>query len=450
MDGSDNAYELLGVTPTASATEIKTAYRKMALLTHPDKQRTVELRQTLPAFAKISNAYEILSDPQQRQRYNDQLAAAAAAVLRSPGVSSHTNDTNGNNGASYSDSSSSTTATHLPLFSHFFRTVFHDPFQVFQQVFREDMGADGSIGMGGDDELGRFFANQPSLFGVGNSSAMRQMRMMSHNQNFGGGFGRAFTMGPSFFGDSSLIFGGGTSLLGGGTSFLGGSSFGGSFIGVNGGMAPTTMAPRLSMSSYHQGMFSSSTTTTSCSSSSSSSTGGDTTIRVKTMHSVNGQAAPVTKRVVRVTNNGTSTVVSQQCSSVQQPAKQSSGVVPTANTTTESAVRVETNATPLLIAVEGATAAATAIDGDDLFSMYNKSNTESRFGVRSSLLSSSRDVGRTTISTGTRPSSSVHAVSGKRRSDETDDTSTTKAGDKKAKKKRTISPSNAVIDLTKN
>ncbi len=66
-------YQTLGVTKNASADEIKRAYRKLALQYHPDRNKTKEAE---VKFKEVTQAYEVLSDPQKRQTY-DQFGAAA-------------------------------------------------------------------------------------------------------------------------------------------------------------------------------------------------------------------------------------------------------------------------------------------------------------------------------------------------------------------------------------
>lgn len=60
-------YEILGVARTASDDDIKSAYKKMALKFHPDKNQAPEAEE---AFKKVSEAYQTLKDAQEREYYN--------------------------------------------------------------------------------------------------------------------------------------------------------------------------------------------------------------------------------------------------------------------------------------------------------------------------------------------------------------------------------------------
>ncbi len=68
MDGRSDHYQVLGVSPQATAEEIKRAYRRRARELHPDANPddpTAEAR-----FKELARAYEVLSDPQRRQTYD--------------------------------------------------------------------------------------------------------------------------------------------------------------------------------------------------------------------------------------------------------------------------------------------------------------------------------------------------------------------------------------------
>ncbi|KAF8782719.1 DnaJ subfamily B member 9 like protein [Argiope bruennichi] len=67
-----NYYEILGVDKKASNKEIKKAFRKLAMEYHPDKNKDPDAEEK---FRKIAEAYEVLSDENKRQEY-DQLGSS--------------------------------------------------------------------------------------------------------------------------------------------------------------------------------------------------------------------------------------------------------------------------------------------------------------------------------------------------------------------------------------
>lgn len=66
-------YEVLGVQKNATADEVKRAYRKLALQYHPDRNKGKDASEK---FQEVTHAYEVLSDQQKRQAY-DQFGQAA-------------------------------------------------------------------------------------------------------------------------------------------------------------------------------------------------------------------------------------------------------------------------------------------------------------------------------------------------------------------------------------
>lgn len=61
-------YRVLGISPDATPDEIKRAYRRLALESHPDRNR--DDRQAEERFKEISEAYGVLIDPEKRHQYD--------------------------------------------------------------------------------------------------------------------------------------------------------------------------------------------------------------------------------------------------------------------------------------------------------------------------------------------------------------------------------------------
>jgi curved DNA-binding protein CbpA len=225
MEEGDDAYAILGVTETADEKAIRTAYRKLALQYHPDKivipqssqsqtnpnqddnhtnndDATLEERKRLAnaQFAKISNAYEILSDPVQRREYDasrrrrpEQPRVPPASRFDPPEDLFH---------ASTSSSSASS-------FFHMFH--FHDPFEIFQSVFFGDNNPENTDWE--EEEEDAFFRsnnnnNRPQSTASSTSSSSFHTSFMNqhHPQQSPFLFGTA--MNHNILGRTGDIFGG--------------------------------------------------------------------------------------------------------------------------------------------------------------------------------------------------------------------------------------------------
>ncbi len=82
-DSPKNHYELLGIKPTASAQEIRRAYRELSKLYHPD---TTELANAIATqkFQALNEAYGTLSNPEQRLNYDQKIGYSRFYVSQSP------------------------------------------------------------------------------------------------------------------------------------------------------------------------------------------------------------------------------------------------------------------------------------------------------------------------------------------------------------------------------
>ncbi len=66
-----NAYQILGVLPTATLAEIKDTYRKLSQEWHPDKNHSAGAG---AMFAQISEAYRTLSDHTSRRELDERIS----------------------------------------------------------------------------------------------------------------------------------------------------------------------------------------------------------------------------------------------------------------------------------------------------------------------------------------------------------------------------------------
>ena len=71
-------YEVLGVAEDATDAQVRSAYRKLAIKFHPDKNPGN--KQAEERFKELSQAYEVLSDPERREQYDQRLKGGYGPV----------------------------------------------------------------------------------------------------------------------------------------------------------------------------------------------------------------------------------------------------------------------------------------------------------------------------------------------------------------------------------
>lgn len=135
-------YEILGVQRSASQSEIKSAYRKLAKKYHPDVNKTPEASEK---FKDINEAFEVLSDQNKRSRY-DSLGAnwqAGANYTPPPGFENFDFGGFSQGGGNYY-SSSGINFEDLGGFSDFFNSLFGGGFAQ-QGASRSQRGGSGGF-----------------------------------------------------------------------------------------------------------------------------------------------------------------------------------------------------------------------------------------------------------------------------------------------------------------
>ena len=92
VSDKQNYYQILGLDSTASEHDVKLAYKKLAVKTHPDKHSgSVQAEEK---FKLLTEAYQVLSDTNQRQTYDSSLSKESVKRASSTGLSSSKKDTN--------------------------------------------------------------------------------------------------------------------------------------------------------------------------------------------------------------------------------------------------------------------------------------------------------------------------------------------------------------------
>ena len=69
MSSSLTYYELLGISPSADSTELRSAFRNLSKELHPDTT-SLPHEEAAKRFQQVCEAYELLNDPQRRQAYD--------------------------------------------------------------------------------------------------------------------------------------------------------------------------------------------------------------------------------------------------------------------------------------------------------------------------------------------------------------------------------------------
>lgn len=216
-----NPYDILKVPRNASQSQIKSAYRKLALKFHPDRHQGTEKekRQYTEMFAKIGNAYEILGDAKRRENFDKYGIDADSS-----GSSNQKNNYNRNQHGQRD-----------PFSSQFFEDPFfsqggvfqRDPFQIFQDFFGEEVNSgfrdndfespfhNGGFNMDHPSGMGGFGDSFSRFGGIHNHMNMMNNMMNAQSSSFqtnGGMPGRQAQ--TSYYSSASTSYGGGNNAGG--------------------------------------------------------------------------------------------------------------------------------------------------------------------------------------------------------------------------------------------
>uniref|UniRef100_A0A7S3VET7 J domain-containing protein n=1 Tax=Chaetoceros debilis TaxID=122233 RepID=A0A7S3VET7_9STRA len=241
QSSQQDPYETLNVPRSASQSQIKSAYRKLALKYHPDRHQgagisSEERQRFTEKFTNIGNAYEIIGDTRRREHF-DRFGADAGTENARDHNHRSTAGSNVNRHQQRSDPfggfggfggfgsffgngmAARDPFMNDPFFNRGMNTGrssqgqggnqdFTDPFEVFQQFFGDNF----SHGFHNEDYMNH---HHNSMHNQQQNNQQQQQQRSSHG-NFGhggSGSGSRFHTGgqTSFFSSSSTSFGGSTS-----------------------------------------------------------------------------------------------------------------------------------------------------------------------------------------------------------------------------------------------
>ncbi|KAJ2902922.1 DnaJ-domain-containing protein [Zalerion maritima] len=196
-------YDTINVKPDASQEEIKKGYRKQALKWHPDKNK--DNPAASEKFKEVSQAYEILSDPEKRKTYD---SYGLEFLLRGgpppDAGGSPFADAGGAGGVPPGSFQSFNFGGGMPSGGRSFHFStdsggggpgsfrFSDPDDIFRTFFRDGMGGSGGGGSGGgggmDPDMDDFFSHMSGGSGRAATGSARSSRGMR------GSFGEGMRM----------------------------------------------------------------------------------------------------------------------------------------------------------------------------------------------------------------------------------------------------------------
>lgn len=162
MVAETKLYDALSIKPDATQDEIKKAYRKAALKHHPDKNK--DNPKAAEKFKEVSQAYEVLSDPEKRKTYDqfglEYLLRGGPPPSAGGGGGGPTGFEGGMPGgfnfANMGGAPGGTRTFHFSTGPGGGRFSFSNPEETFRNFAKSGAGGMGFGGMGEDDD---FFAN---------------------------------------------------------------------------------------------------------------------------------------------------------------------------------------------------------------------------------------------------------------------------------------------------